>query len=205
MIDNIMLFSGIFYRPMVEEITRDTRVRLSRRGLLVTGACGAFETMYLRRSNRMRDRGLAGIIMGNLRMNRCMNLRDKKRETAENALECVVWSQVRRKCFVSVNRHRRIVGPYSYRRMSRKRNVVNPIRPIFSLSCEKMEVQTQEWMVTEQAEEAGESECRTVTVRIGALKVEQSGDPFQKEADFQQVFSGKDLKQKRNNHSGVNH
>ncbi len=199
-----MLFSGIFHRPLVEEITRDTRVRLSRRGLLVTGVYGALETMYLYLSNRMEDGGLAEIIMGNLRINRCITLREKIREIAANAPVCVYCLRMRNRCFVSVNRHRRKVGPYDYQRKSRERNVINPIRPIFYSLCQKMEVQTQEWMMTKRAEEAGESECCTVMVQIGALKVEQSRDPFRKEADFQQVFLGKDLKQKRNNHSGVN-
>jgi hypothetical protein len=59
-------------------------------------------------------------------------------------------------------------------------------------------------MMTERAKDAGESERRTVMARIGTTRVERGRDPFRKEADFQQVFSGDELELERNNHSGVN-
>jgi hypothetical protein len=75
MYGNEMLPSEIFYPQYAEEITRDTRVQLSRRGYSVMNICEALETMYSLQSNRVVARRLAEIIMGNHYVKQRMNLR----------------------------------------------------------------------------------------------------------------------------------
>jgi hypothetical protein len=194
-----MLSFGIFYQRYAEEIIRDTRMRLPRHGLLVTGFCEAFGTMHSIQPNRMIEKRLAEIIMGNHYVKRRLNLREKKQGIAGIALDCIKCPQWRIRCIVSVDRYRRKVVPYDYCRKSKGRNLVNPIRPTIMV-----ETQPQGRARAERVEDAGESECFAVMAKIRLARMERKKDRFRKEAHFQRVYFGDILPTPLINHSGVN-
>jgi hypothetical protein len=183
-----------------EITTRSTRVRLPRRGRLAMNVCGARETTYLRYPNRMDTREPAEIIMGNHQVNRRLNLREKKRESAVSALANTLYPQERERCLGSADRCRRKVDPYDYRRKSEMRNVVNPICPI----KEKMETRPQGRAMTKRAKDVGKSESGAVMVSIGRARMERPETPRRKAAHFRQVYFGNELMNTLINHSGVN-
>jgi hypothetical protein len=191
--DNPMLPFRIFYPLMMEKITCDTRVRLSRRGRLVMSACGALETKYDLLTNRMGIDWLAEMNMGNYYVKRRMNLRKKKLKITVNASECVNYPQMPSVCFVSVDRHRRKVVPYIHRRKSERRNVVNPIH-----SMNFMETRPQGRARMERAEETRKSKSFTVMVRTGLAGMERKNNLHRKMADFWQVYYGYEPMTKNN-------
>jgi hypothetical protein len=134
----------------------------------------------------MVARRLAEIIMGNYCVKQRMNLREKKQEIAVNTLERVTYPQMPLRCLVSVDRHRRKVVPFNYRRTFRRRNLIIPIRPILN----RMETRPQGRAMTERAWEVGKSEGFAVMVEIGLARMECKRYLPRKRADVQLVYFG---------------